>query len=265
VDGFRQDPIDGVSLAYTFDDARTPTRKKVQYFDNNGSRAIYQDGWIAATFGPLVPWLPGAPGLADWDSAKDKWELYDLRHDFSEADDLATREPKRLGAMQKVFDQQANANKVYPLGAGIWLRLHPEDRIKSPYTHRDFDGSTRRMPEFSAPGLGRENSTVTIDATLGANASGVLYALGGAGGGLTLYMDKGQLVYEYNMPPKAFLRQKAAVSRSSVVLRATVPLQCRQVAGGSTASRAVTPESGEIAPLLPWQKRNLRPLPHVHG
>jgi arylsulfatase len=147
----------------------------------------------------LVPWLPGAPGLADWDSARDRWELYDLRHDFSEADDLAAREPKRLAAMQKVFDQQARVNKVYPLGAGIWLRLHPEDRIKSPYTHWDFDGATRRMPEFSAPGLGRENSTVTIDATLGADASGVLYALGGAGGGLALYMDKGRLVYEYNM------------------------------------------------------------------
>lgn len=55
------------------------------------------------------------------------------------------------------------------------------------------------MPEFSAPGLGRENNTVIIDAELGENASGVLYALGGAGGGLTLYMDKGDLVYEYNM------------------------------------------------------------------
>ena len=65
VDGFPQDPIDGVSLAYTFNDPKAPSRKKVQYFDNNGSRAIYQDGWIAATFGPLVPWLPGAPGLAD--------------------------------------------------------------------------------------------------------------------------------------------------------------------------------------------------------
>jgi arylsulfatase A-like enzyme len=199
VDGFRQDPIDGVSLAYTFDAAQAPTRKKVQYFDNNGSRAIYKDGWIAATFGPLVPWLPGAPGLANWDSAKDRWELYDIRHDFSQAVDLAARQPRRLAAMQKLFDREAKANKVYPLGAGIWLRLHPEDRLKSPYTHWDFDGATRRMPEFSAPGLGRENSTVTIDATLGADASGVLYALGGAGGGLTLYMDKGRLVYEYNM------------------------------------------------------------------
>ena len=199
VDGFAQDPIDGVSLAYTLADAKAPTRKQVQYFDNNGSRAIFQDGWIAATFGPLVPWLPGAPGLAEWDSAKDKWELYDISRDFSEAVDLAAKEPARLAALQKSFDAQAVANQVYPLGAGIWLRLHPEDRLKSPYTSWQFDATTTRMPEFSAPGLGRENSTVTIDAEIGANASGVLYALGGSGGGLTLYMDQGQLVYEYNM------------------------------------------------------------------
>ena len=199
VEGFVQDPIDGVSLAYTFNDAKVPTRKTVQYFDNNGSRAIYQDGWIAATFGPLVPWLPGAPGLAQWDSAKDRWELYQIARDFSEANDLAAKEPKRLAELQKAFDEQAKANKVYPLGAGIWLRLHPEDRIKTPYTSWQFDANTVRMPEFTAPGLGRESSTVTVDAEIGENASGVLYALGGSGGGLVLYMNEGQLVYEYNM------------------------------------------------------------------
>ena len=199
VDGFKQDPMDGVSLAYTFNDAQAPTRKKVQYFDNNGSRAIYDNGWVAATFGPLVPWLPGAPGLADWDSAKDTWELYDITRDFSEANDLAAKDPKRLAQLQQKFDEQAIANQVYPLGAGIWLRLHPEDRIKSPYTSWQFDATTTRMPEFTAPGLGRQSNTVTIDAELGANASGVLYALGGSGGGVALYMDKGHLVYEYNM------------------------------------------------------------------
>ena len=199
VEGFRQDPMDGVSLAYTFADAKAPPRKTVQYFDNNGSRAIYQNGFVAATFGPLVPWLPGAPGLAEWDSAKDVWELYDIRSDFSQAVDLAAKDPRRLAALQKTFDQQARQNKVYPLGAGIWLRLHPEDRIRTPYSSWTFDGNTTRMPEFTAPGLGRESSTVTIDAELGDKASGVLYALGGSGGGLTLYMDQGQLVYEYNM------------------------------------------------------------------
>jgi arylsulfatase len=199
VDGFEQDPIDGVSMVYTFADAKATTRKKVQYFDNNGSRALYQDGWVASTFGPLVPWLPGAPGIAAWDSAKDKWELYNITKDFSEANDLAAKDPKRLAQMQKTFGEQAKDNKVYPLGAGIYLRLHPEDRIKTPYTSWQFDITATRMPEFTAPGLGRESSRVTIEAEFGDNASGVLYALGGSGGGLTLYMDKGHLVYEYNM------------------------------------------------------------------
>ena len=199
VDGFKQDPIDGVSMAYSFADAKAPGHKHTQYFDNNGSRGMYQDGWFASTFGPLTPWLTVSPGLATWDSGKDVWELYNLKTDFSQADNLAAKEPKRLEAMKGQFLKEAKANKVFPIGAGIWLRIHPEDRIKTPYTSWQFDSTTTRMPEFTAPGLGRESNHVTIDAELGENASGVLYALGGASGGLTLYMDKGDLVYEYNM------------------------------------------------------------------
>ena len=199
VDGFAQDPIDGVSLAYTFADAQAPTHKQKQYFDNNGSRGIYRDGWFAGTFGPVTPWLTVSPGLANWDSSQDVWELYDLKTDFSQADNLAAKEPQRLAAMKAQFLTEAKSNKAFPIGAGIWLRIHPEDRIKTPYTSWQFDTTTTRMPEFTAPGLGRESNHVTIDAELGQNASGVLYALGGASGGLALYLDKGVLVYEYNM------------------------------------------------------------------
>ena len=199
VDGFKQDPIDGTSMVYTFADATAPGRKHIQYFDNNGSRGIYKDGWYACTFGPLTPWLTVSPGLATWDSSKDVWELYDLTKDFSQADNLAEKEPERLANMKELFLAEAKENKVFPIGAGIWLRIHPEDRVKSPYRSWHFDATTTRMPEFAAPGLGRESNHVTIDAELGDNASGVLYALGGTGGGLTLYMDDGHLVYEYNM------------------------------------------------------------------
>ena len=199
VDGFAQDPIDGVSLAYTFADAKAPTRKRTQYFDNNGSRGIYHDGWFASTFGPLTPWLTVSPGLATWDSSKDVWELYDLNADFSQADNLAAKDSKRLDDLKALFLTEAKANKGFPIGAGIWLRIHPEDRVKTPYTTWHFDATSTRMPEFAAPGLGRESNVVTVDAETGEKASGVLYALGGASGGLTLYMDKGELVYEYNM------------------------------------------------------------------
>ncbi|WP_295438827.1 arylsulfatase [uncultured Thiodictyon sp.] len=199
VAGFTQDPIDGTSMVYTFADPQAPGRKLTQYFDNNGSRGLYQDGWFACTFGPLTPWLTLSPGLATWDANQDRWELYNLKTDFSQAANLAAQEPERLGEMKALFLEQARENKVFPIGAGIWLRLHPEDRITTPYTSWQFDATTTRMPEFTAPGLGRESNQVSIEAVLGPNATGVLYALGGASGGLTLYMDQGHLVYEYNM------------------------------------------------------------------
>ena len=201
VDGFEQDPIDGVSMTYTFADATAEGRKHTQYFDNNGSRGIYHDGWFACTFGPYIPWdaAGSSARIKDWDSSKDVWELYDLRTDFSQADDLAAKEPEKLAQMEALFLEEAKANKAFPIGAGNWLRIHPEDRVKTPYTSWTFDATTRRMPEFTAPGLGRESNRVVIEADLVENASGVLYALGGISGGLTLYMDKGDLVYEYNM------------------------------------------------------------------
>ena len=200
VDGFEQDPIDGVSMVYTFNAGAAATHKDKQYFDNNGSRGIYQDGWFASTFGPLTPWLTVSPGLATWDLAKDVWQLYDLKYDFSQANDLAAKEPKRLAEMKEFFLDEAKDNKVFPIGCwNLASHLHPEDRVKTPYTSWVFDPSTVRMPEFTAPGLGRESNVVNVDLETGENASGVLYALGGASGGLALYMDDGHLVYEYNM------------------------------------------------------------------
>ncbi|MGO7553516.1 arylsulfatase [Rhizobium johnstonii] len=199
VNGQKQDPIDGVSMAYSFNDATAAGTKAEQYFENNGSRALYKDGWIASVFGPFVPWQASRPFNKDWDPDKDTWALYDLRRGFSQDDDLAAVETDRLAAMKARFLEVAKDNKVFPIGAGNWLRLHPEDRIKTPYKRWSFDSDTTRMPEFTAPGLGRESSIVTVDAEFGENANGVLYALGGASGGLTVYMDDGHLVYEYNM------------------------------------------------------------------
>ncbi|MGH9553439.1 MAG: sulfatase-like hydrolase/transferase, partial [Terriglobales bacterium] len=201
VNGYEQMPIDGVSLAYTFGDGTAAPQKHEQFFDNNGSRGIYVDGWFAGTFGPFIPWdTPGsAKRLAKWDSATDVWELYDLRSDFSQANDLAAQDPEKLEELKKRFLEVAEENKDFPIGAGNWLRLHPEDRVKTVYNEWTFGPNTRRMPEFSAPGVGRQSTRVTIDAEFGENANGVLYAVGGSGGGLSVYMDGGHLVYEYNM------------------------------------------------------------------
>jgi arylsulfatase A-like enzyme len=201
VNGHEQIKMDGRSFAATFDQADAPATNSEQFFDNNGSRAIYKDGWLACAFGPFYPWNTPAslPRLGQWDSATDEWELYNVKADFSQANDLAASNPNKLAELQKAFLKLAKENKAFPIGAGNWLRLHPEDRVSTPYRSWTFNASTRRMPEFTAPGLGRESNVVEIEMECGANASGVLYALGGSGGGLALYMDKGYLVYLYNM------------------------------------------------------------------
>ena len=201
VNGYEQIPIDGTSMVSTFSDSKADTQKNVQFFDNNGSRGIYKDGWFAGAMGPLYPWnTPASKSrIANWDSATDGWELYNLKEDFSQADDLATKMPDKLAALKQDFLKLAEDNKDFPLGAGLWLRMYPKDRVSTPYDSWKFNSNTQRMPEFTAPGIGRESNTVEVDLEVGKDANGVLYALGGSGGGVALYMDKGHLVYLYNM------------------------------------------------------------------
>ena len=101
--------------------------------------------------------------------------------------------------MKQLFLREAEDNKDFPIGAGNWLRMHPEDLLSPPYKRWVFNSQTRRMPEFTAPGLGKKSNTVTIDVETKENSTGTLYALGGASGGLTCYMDSGNLVFEYNL------------------------------------------------------------------
>jgi arylsulfatase len=102
--------------------------------------------------------------------------------------------------MRELFAIQAARNSVLPVGGGLWVPIfHPELRITPPYREWEFPGAITRIPEFCAPALGNKNNTVTIDADLPTNASGVLYALGGVAGGLTCYLDDGYLRYEYNL------------------------------------------------------------------
>ncbi|MEI6865606.1 arylsulfatase [Flavicella sp.] len=213
VNGFKQDPIDGKSFAATFTNANAENLKKTQFFDNNGSRGVYHDGWFASTFGPLHPWLNAEKGLDKWDSEKDIWQLYDLNKDFSQAVDISSKYPEKLKELQKLFLAEAKDNKDFPIGAGIWLRIHPENIISSPYSEWTFDQNTTRMPEFTAPGLGKKSNKVVIDLETKLNQNGVLYALGGIGGGLTCYMENGYLKYEYNM---MMIHQFKASSNSKI-------------------------------------------------
>ncbi len=201
VNGFNQMKFDGHSFAASLQIADAPETNRVQFFDNNGSRAIYKEGWMASAFGSFYPWNTpmSLPLISKWDSATDPWELYHVAEDFSQAENVAAKYPEKLEALKKEFLVLAEDNKDLPIGAGNWLRMRPQDRIAPPYRSWTFTSNTKRMPEFAAPGLGRQSNVVTIDMECNEKANGVLYALGGSGGGLVVYMDEGQLVYLYNM------------------------------------------------------------------
>ena len=114
VDGVKQEPLDGVSFAYSFDHPNAPSRHKVQYFTTTGNRAIYQDGWVAGAR-HLVPWKTHRQANDDFEN--DRWELYHVDKDFSQAHDLAEQYPQKLKALQTLFDAEARKNDVYPLDA----------------------------------------------------------------------------------------------------------------------------------------------------
>lgn len=201
VNGIPQDPFDGASFVSTFDNANAEEVKQTQYFEIMGSRGVYHDGWMASAFGPRSPWVPGVPeGIFEWTPDKDKWELYNLNEDWSQADDLAGDMPTKLADLKDRFLIELTKNKGLPVGGGLWIPIfHPELKLAPPYTSWDFPGAITRLPEFAAPALGNKDNLVSVDVDVPANASGVIYALGGFSGGLTLYVKDGVLSYEYNL------------------------------------------------------------------
>ena len=123
VDGIKQSPIEGVSMVYTFDgkNANAPSTHKTQYFEMFGDRAIYHDGWIASTKVMRPPWdILGGVGT---DASKFPWELYDLRNDWTQSNDVAAKNPAKLKEMQVLFTQEARKYQVLPLDATVATRV----------------------------------------------------------------------------------------------------------------------------------------------
>jgi arylsulfatase len=186
-------------MVYTFDDAKAKGRKTTQFFDIMGSRAIYHDGWMASAFGPRIPWVAVTPGIATWTPDRDKWELYNLEEDFTQANDLADKQPQKLQELKELFLIESTKNKNLPVGGGLWVMFHPEDAPRNMASEFHFTGDIKRMPEFTAPKVGIFNNHATIDAEIPSKANGVLYALGGFSGGVTCYLKDNTLYYEYNL------------------------------------------------------------------
>jgi len=198
--GVAQDPLDGTSFAYTFNDADAAGRKSTQYFEIMGSRGLYKDGWFAGTFGPRYPWAPLESHLAGWNPNNDVWELYDLSKDFSQSQNIAKQHPEKLQEMKDAFLVEATKNKVFPIGGSLYTVVYHPDEIKSStLTEWNMYAGMTRIHESQAPKFQSgfsTHSTILVD--IPENTSGVIYAVGGISAGFTVYMDKGVLKAEYN-------------------------------------------------------------------
>jgi arylsulfatase len=198
VNGAVQKPMEGVSMAYTFDDAKAPSRHTEQYFEMMANRAIYKEGWVAGARSGRLPWIRmGGPT----DFEKQPWELYHVAVDCSEADNLAKENPAKLKELQIQFFDQAAKYHVFPLDSRYSERYDPSTRPKfdEGRTRFVYAGRTIRVPEGLAPNFKNKSFTITANIEVPkSGADGVLATEGGRFGGWAFYIKGGKPTFTYN-------------------------------------------------------------------
>jgi len=188
--GIDQQPMHGVSMAYTFDDASVPTKKEAQYYEMFGSRAIWSDGWKA-----VINHKKGD----DYNS--EKWELYNTYEDFTESNDLADKQPEKLKDLINLWWKEAEKYKVLPLDDRRYERTadptRPVATIKKDIY--SYYPNTSVVHPLTMPNLMSQTHTVTAFATVPSKGvEGVLACSGSEFGGWSLYIQGGKLHYVHN-------------------------------------------------------------------
>jgi hypothetical protein len=199
VNGVLQEPLHGVSMAYSFDDAKAAERHETQYFEMLCNRGIYHKGWTAVTRHGNLPWVVvGAqPPLSE-----DVWELYDTTKDWSQSTDLAKKMPEKVAELQRLFELEASKYNVFPLDDRKAERANPDlagrPAVVKGNTQLLFPGM-RRMQENVIINTKNKSHSVTAEIEVpDSGAKGVIVAQGGSMGGWALYSHEGKLKYFYN-------------------------------------------------------------------
>jgi arylsulfatase len=199
VNGVTQKPIEGVSMAYTFDraNAEAKSTRTTQYFEMLGNRAIYHEGWIASCRHGRLPWVTAGT----FDFADDRWELYNIEDDFSQSENLAESHPEKLLELQQRFLIEAARHDVFPLDDRFVERLDSTLRPSFFTGRKDvtlFSGMVR-LPEGSGPKTTNVDHAIEVIAEIpDEGAEGVLVCLGGDTAGWSLFLDGNRLRYHYN-------------------------------------------------------------------
>jgi arylsulfatase A-like enzyme len=199
VNGVQQRPIEGVSMAYSFNEAKASDRHQTQYFEMAGNRGIYHKGWTAVTQ-HRIPWETGMVKLPAFDD--DVWELYDTTTDWTQAKDLAKEQPQKLHELQRLWLIEATKYNVLPLDDRFAERANPEiagrpQLIKG--TRQILFGGMGRLSESSIVNFKNKSHAVTAEVVVPeSGAEGVIIAQGGLTGGWSLYTKEGKPKYCYN-------------------------------------------------------------------
>jgi arylsulfatase A-like enzyme len=197
VNGIAQKPMEGVSMKYSFDNATSPDMRKTQYFEMIGNRAIYHEGWFAGTI-HKAPWegKPRGP-LAD-----DVWELYNVNEDFSQANNLANKNPEKLAELKKKFTDEAVKFNVLPIDDRSIERFDPviagRPDLMNGRTKLELYEGAKGIPENAFINVKNTSLSITAELDVPANANGVILCQGGDFGGWSFYMQDGKPVYFYN-------------------------------------------------------------------
>ena len=202
VEGIKQRPIEGVSLAYTFDkaNASAPSKRHTQYFEMMGVHAIYHDGWIASTTPDRPAWVTMGPVQQDPANGY-RWELYDLTKDWTQNHDLAAANPKKLKELQDLFWVEAAKYQVAPLDASVATRLIvPRPSVTAGRTTFTYSGALAGIPQGDAPSLLNTSYKISADVEVPADGgNGMLVTSGGRFGGYGFYLLKGKPVFLWNL------------------------------------------------------------------
>ena len=202
MNGIAQKPIEGVSMAYTWDkvNAKAPSKRETQYFEMFGNRAIYHNGWMAATPPPQPPWLMGAAKMPEVLNGY-KWELYNIADDYSENNDFAAKYPDKLKELQELFLVEAEKYQVFPLDNSILQRLlTARPSSTAGRTEFTYTGEMSGLPVGGVPNTLAKSYSIQAEVEVPeGGVEGMLNTLGGRFGGYGLYVLKGKPVFTYNL------------------------------------------------------------------
>jgi arylsulfatase len=199
LNGTRQKPIEGLSFAFTLDDAKATSRRKTQYFELGCNRGLYHDGWMASC-PSFVPW---DPTHGDWDPDKAPWELYNIDEDFSQANDLAMKHPEKLRQLQDLWWVEAAKYSVLPLDWRGTIRFNAEamgrPSIVRGRTRLEYFAGMTGLPDAASPEMLNKSWTITAEVDLpDGKTSGMIVTHGGLEGGYGLYLRDGKPTFVYN-------------------------------------------------------------------